>query len=222
MIVYPSDIHKYTGDIHCYNNANNVKYEVKIRSIAYYTTFNTKKDAIHDIKKKNLDLNLHIKNILYRYPTHYECSLPNDKRMLFSNQDLPFVEKYIIYESSDHPVLKIKGKVIKFSHLLLEKPNEKSKLLIHLNGNLMDCRRENIQWQRIEVYLTRKNEDSGVKKRQSVLRNGTIQCRYVAQWLDPYTRKKCSRSFGYSYGNKDGEEIAKRNAIQHRKRELQL
>lgn len=222
MIQYPLRIKKYTGDICSYRNENNTKYEAKIRSINYYTTFDNENDAIQHIKQKNIELHLPIKNLLYRYDDYYECLLPNEKRMKFDLKDLDLVEKYVIYESTDYPVLRIKGKVVKFIHLLFDKVEDQKKLFIYHNNDKMDCRRSNIMVQRREVYLVNQNKERGVTKRQSILRNGTIQCRYIAQWKDLHTGKKCSRSFAYTHGNTKEEEEAKFNAIEYRNKVLLL
>lgn len=222
MIHYPVNIKKYTGEVRVYETRDKMRYEAKIRQIHYYTTFDTEKDAINCIKEKNLTLELPIRNVLYRYDTHWECVIKDEKRLKFDERDLPIVESHIIYESSNHPVLKMEGKVVKFSHLIMPSLVRKLRFLIHLNGDVMDCRRENMRWKRPEAHFMEQNEDCGIYQRQSVLRTGTIQCRYIAQWNDPYTKKKCSRSFAYQYGDRHSQEAAKTEALAHRRKILAL
>jgi len=222
-VYYPTSLTKYQGEVRPYCTQRGTRYEARITSCALYRSFDSECEAVDFICRENRERSLPVRNVMRQEPgvDHLLCQLNGGHTMKVDAVDMPLVERHLVYWDDGLCLTKCDGHKRLFAELLMPLSpvtNRKRMALCHINGDKSDLTRANLVWRRKVAA----HGERGVIHRQSVLRTGTVQCRYVAQWHDPADGHLCSRSFGYPHGNEAAGEEARQRALAARRLALSL
>jgi hypothetical protein len=146
-LILPTDSRKYTGNITKKERKTRISFQVAIRSgeNKYFKTFDSYDESFHDLRCKNLELGLPIKNLIWEHEDHLELVLTQNKTCKVSKGlENTVLQPYLWWYHQGHAVTDRRLQTKLHSLLLgnLIPPNFK---VIHLNNDTLDYRYENLQ-----------------------------------------------------------------------------
>ena len=139
--IYPISIRHYTGNI----SPKFHKFMARFTPEDPSKAGTSYEEAFEYIKQKNIELNLTIKNIVYDRGDYYEVSLTQNQYMKFDKDDLPIVQKHVLYADKKRNVFYARsGRDANFQNILLKfTPSDPT--IDHVNRDPLDNRKNNLR-----------------------------------------------------------------------------
>lgn len=212
--ILPTDERKFTGCIkRRFTRTNQRRFQVAIKSIRYYRTHTSYREAFDDLVVQNQGRGLPIKNKIHVFADFYEMELGKVTTLVSRNRrNLELLQKNIWHFNGRY-VINSDGEKL---HNLIKDfdPSESENTIDHINNNTLDNRNKNLREasSRIQKINRRrmKNNKSGYV--------GVSFCRanlcYRARWNDE-DGGVITKSFSI---NKFGDDVAFAKAIEAREK----
>lgn len=204
---YPTNIKKYTGNIKERPGVNSSSFCATIRTKNHNLnkTFDSREKAEDFLRKKNVELELPIKNKLLEYEDYVEMELPGGKWTKIDKELLPVVDKHIfsVYNGK-YALCTVGGKRCALHHLAFGGSISEKDTIDHINVDTFDNRRKNLRIATMQTQAINKkifsNNSSGV--------SGVVfESCWVAKWKENGKPRKKSFSVK-KYGFEEAKALA--------------
>lgn len=207
IIIYPTNIKKYIGNINIKDNLYIYKNKYK-----EYVEFNTYDDAVKYKKQRSNILGL-TKNLIYDKIDYYEVKFivrQNDIYMKFDKEDLHNIDKYVWNIKYINDKYRIYSGNLLFSHLIMK--CNPCKIVHHINGDTLDNRKSNLM-------IISKSVNSILISNYNNANVGVNYNKYNNEWRSYYYSNN-KRVYKYFSCSKYGYENAKKHAIEYREKKI--
>jgi hypothetical protein len=208
--IFPASVTKYTGYIREYAGKRATTYNAVIHSHGrvHSQSWPRRVEAEDDIKAKNHEWNLPIKNKIHDMGDHYEVELSQGLRTKFDKADLPMIEAHVWCCSAQGYACTRIGDTIAQLHNILLNHVPGALTVDHTNVESLDNRRQNL---RIVDKATQaknrgvqKNNKTGIKNVHPIVMGG----RHYYQAKVTFRGKKRDARFSVKKLGEDGAKQA--------------
>lgn len=203
---YPTNVKKYTGNIKERPGINSSSFCATIRTKSHNInkTFDSREKAEEFLRKKNVELELPIKNKLLEYEGYVEMELSGGKWTKIDKELLPIVDEHIFSAHGKYASCTIGGKRRALHHLAFGERLSEKDTIDHINVDTFDNRRKNLRIATMQTQAINKkifsNNSSGV--------SGVVfESCWVAKWKE--NGKSRRKSFSVKkYGFEEAKALA--------------
>lgn len=213
-VIYPTEVKKYSGSIIMRNNKDNQVFTLLINSAGYYycKTFGTQAEAFEELKRRNIENGLPIKNIIHEYEDRLEVELTRGRRMIADKEDLEFIQQNTITASATSRTglyaITCIGNRRHYVHNFIMNHQPTELTIDHINRNGLDNRRQNLR-------IATKREQTlnrGVNSNNTSGVTGVAWDSYLKRWVARFTAadgRVLSKAFSEKkYGNDQAKQLA--------------
>lgn len=215
--IFPTNAKKYSGNIQQRKKVDgsfSYKVDIRFTGIHFMKTFQTYEEAFECLKKKNLELDLPIKNMIWKYRDHMEVELTQGERCKFDEEELELIQECNFYARRGYAFFKIKRKEVALHNLLMEFHPCKERVVDHINRNSLDNRKANLRIVDIQTQCINKN----IQKNNKTGTNGVYYCNTYDAWCSKWVKEDGKTARRIFSVEKYGDEEAKKLAIARRKK----